>query len=125
MDRVSRSNAAAGTPPWPLLAVVIGAVATVAGLVVHEVWRVFPAERLLLSLVLAAIVGAAAWPLRRGLRWRAASAFAVVWLALLMLFVGVLPALATLMLAAAAWPSAIASCPRKCHRATRSRSSPD
>lgn len=91
--------------------------ATLAGIAAHEVWRVFPAERLLLSLVLAGIVALVAWPLRRWWRWQAATAFAAVWFALLTLFVGPAPVASTLLLGAAAWAIgdwrlAIGSCPR-------------
>lgn len=77
--------------------------ATLAGIAAHEVWRVFPAERLLLSLVLAGIVALVAWPLRRWWRWQAATAFAAVWFALLTLFVDPAPVASTLLLGAAAW----------------------
>jgi hypothetical protein len=84
-------------------AVVAGAVATVAGIAAHGVWRTFPAERLLLSLVLAGLVALAAWPLRRWCRWQAATAFAAVWFVLLIVFVGPAPVASTLLLGAAAW----------------------
>lgn len=103
MDRATADEEplhAAGRGAW---IAAIGAVATVVGIVAHEVCRAFPAERLLLSLVLAGLVAAAAWPLRRGLRWSAASAFAALWLVLLAVFVGPLPMLAALLLGAAAW----------------------
>ena len=80
-----------------------GVGATLVGLAVHGVWRELPAERLLLSLVIAGLVALAAWPLRRWCRWRAATAFAAVWLLLLTLFVGPLPAASALLLGAAAW----------------------
>lgn len=88
--------------PDPLLALA-GALATVAGLIGHEVWRDLPAERLLLSLVLMAIAWLLAWPLRRALRWSAATAFAAVWLLALVAYCGLLPVLAVALLGAAAW----------------------
>jgi predicted PurR-regulated permease PerM len=63
-----------------------GVGSTIVGIAVHGVWRELPAERLLLSLVVAGLVALAAWPLRRWCRWRAATAFAAVWLSLLTLF---------------------------------------
>lgn len=86
----------------PLLAVA-GALATIAGLVVHEVWRELPAERLLLSLVLMALVWLLAWPLRRWRRCSAATAFAGLWLLALLAYCGPLPVLSVALLAAAAW----------------------
>lgn len=88
--------------PGPLLALA-GVLATVAGLVGHAVWRDLPAERLLLSLVLMGIAWLIAWPLRRGLRWSAATAFAVVWLLALVAYCGPLPVLAVALLGVAAW----------------------
>lgn len=101
-------TAAATTPPhasrprWPLLAASAGVAATVAGLLVHDTWRQLPAERFALSLVLALLALAAAWPLQRWLRWSRASALAVVWLLALVVFVGLLPALAAALLGSAA-----------------------
>lgn len=104
-----RMDVAADTRPpspfrrsGPLLALA-GVLATVAGLVVHEVWRELPAERLLLSLVLMALAWVLAWPLRRALRCSAATAFALAWLLALVAYCGPLPVLAVALLAAAAW----------------------
>lgn len=88
--------------PGPLLALA-GVLATVAGLIGHAVWRELPAERLLLSLVLMAIAWLIAWPLRRGLRCSAATAFALVWLLGLVAYCGPLPVLAVALLGAGAW----------------------
>jgi hypothetical protein len=88
--------------PAPLLALA-GALATVAGLILHGVWRELPAERLLLSLVLMAIAWLVAWPLRRAVRCSAATAFALAWLLALVAYCGPLPVLAVALLAAAAW----------------------
>ena len=88
--------------PGPLLALA-GAMATIAGLVLHDVWRALPAERLLLSLVLMALVWLLAWPLRRWRRCSAATAFAGLWLLALLAYCGPLPVLAVVLLAAAAW----------------------
>lgn len=88
--------------PGPVLALA-GALATVAGLIGHAVWRDLPAERLLLSLVLMTIAWLLAWPLRRALRWPAATAFAAVWLLALVAYCGPLPVLAVALLGTAAW----------------------
>lgn len=88
--------------PGPLLALA-GVLATVAGIAAHGVWRDLPAERLLLSLVLMAIVWLIAWPLRRGLRWPAATAFAAIWVLALVAYCGPLPVLAVALLGTAAW----------------------
>lgn len=88
--------------PGSLLALA-GALATIAGLVVHEVWRELPAERLLLSLILMALVWLLAWPLRRWRHCSAATAFAGLWLLALLAYCGPLPVLAVALIAAAAW----------------------
>jgi hypothetical protein len=92
------------TPPtraaW--IAAAAGAVATVIGLIAHGTWRALPAERFALSLILAAVALALAWPLRRFLCWTQASALTAVWLVALAVFVGPLPILATALLALAA-----------------------
>lgn len=88
--------------PGPLLALA-GALATIAGLVVHDVWRELPAERLLLSLVLMALTWLLAWPLRRWRHCSAASAFASLWLLALVVYCGPLPVLAVALLGAGAW----------------------
>lgn len=88
--------------PGPVLALA-GVLATVAGLIGHGVWRDLPAERLLLSLVLMAIAWLLAWPLRRALRWSAATAFAAAWLLALVAYCGPLPVLAVALLGGAAW----------------------
>lgn len=88
--------------PGPLLALA-GVLATVAGIAAHDVWRDLPAERLLLSLVLMAIAWLIAWPLRRGLRWPAATAFAAIWVLALVAYCGPLPVLAVALLGSAAW----------------------
>lgn len=92
----------ASRPRWPLLVTGAGVAATVAGLLIHDTWRQLPAERFALSLVLALIALAAAWPLQRWLRWSRASALAAVWSIALTFFVGPLPILASTLLALAA-----------------------
>ena len=92
----------ASRPRWPLLVTGAGVVATLAGLLFHHTWRQLPAERFALSLVLALIALAVAWPLQRWLRWSRASALAAVWLLLLTFFVGLLPVLAASLLGSAA-----------------------
>ncbi len=92
----------ASRPHWPLLAAGAGVLATVAGLLMHDTWRQLPAERFALSLVLALLALAAAWPLQRWLRWSRASALAAIWLLALTVFVGPLPVLAAALLGLAA-----------------------
>ena len=92
----------ASHPRWLLLVIGAGMVATLAGLIFHDTWRQLPAERFALSLVLALLALAAAWPLQRWLRWSRASALAAVWLIALTFFVGPLPILASTLLGLAA-----------------------
>lgn len=88
--------------PGPLLALA-GVLATAVGLVVNDVWRELPAERVLLSLVLAAIVWLIAWPLRRWRHCSAATAFALVWLLALIAYCGPMPVLAVALLGTTSW----------------------
>jgi hypothetical protein len=83
-------------------AVAAGAAATVFGLIAHGVWRALPVERFALSLVLAMIALALAWPLQRLLRWRRATALAAVWLLALLVYIGPLPVLSAALLGLAA-----------------------
>lgn len=82
----------------------IGGAATLAGLIAHDTWRVLPAERFALSLVLAVLALASAWPLQRLLRCRMATALALAWALALCVYAGPLPvaAAATLGLGALA-----------------------
>jgi hypothetical protein len=79
-----------------------GALATCVGLLLHQTWRELPAERFALSLVLAGLALAAAWPLRRALRLSLATALAAAWALALIVWVGPLPVLAAATLGAAA-----------------------
>lgn len=92
----------ASRPRWPLPVAGAGVAATVVGLLAHDTWRQLPAERFALSLVLALLALAAAWPLQRWLRWSRASALAAVWLLALVVFVGLLPVSAAALLGSAA-----------------------
>lgn len=92
----------ASRPRWPLLVTGAGVAATLAGLLIHDTWRQLPAERFALSLVLALLALAAAWPLQRWLRWSRASALAAVWVLALVFFAGPLPILASTLLGLAA-----------------------
>ncbi len=83
-------------------ATLAGAVATCAGLWLHETWRALPAERFALSLVLAALALAAAWSLRRALRLSLATALTAAWMLALIVWAGPLPVLAAATLGAAA-----------------------
>lgn len=84
---------------WPTWLVAAGVLATVAGIGVHQTWRDLPAERFALSLVLSLVAWALAWPLKRVLRATWATAFALVWLVALVVYVGPLPVLAAGLLA--------------------------
>lgn len=86
---------------WPVLVVASGPVAAVVGLLVHSMWRVLPWERFALSLLMALLATTLAWPLQRFLRMPRATALALVWSLALLFFVGLLPALAVLVLALA------------------------
>ena len=83
-------------------AALAGALATCVGLLLHQTWRELPAERFALSLVLAGLALAAAWPLRRALRLSLATALAAAWALALIVWVGPLPVLAAATLGAAA-----------------------
>lgn len=100
--RVGMIEAVRRQPPM-LRVVLYGGVAALAfGFVQHAMWQVLPWERLALSLLLALVATALAWPLRRFARWSWASSLALVWLLALVGFVGPLPVLAAGALAAAA-----------------------
>ena len=86
------------TERWPRWLVAAGVVATVAGVIVHETWRVLPAERFALSLLLALLGSALAWPMQRFLRWSWASALIAVWATALALYAGPLQVLAACLL---------------------------
>lgn len=93
-------------PPSPSramrIALAAGFAATIAGLVVHDTWRVLPAERFALSLVLAGLTCLVAWPLRKAFRCGMATVLGVLWTIALVVYVGALPVLAAATLAAAA-----------------------
>ena len=69
-------------------------VATAVGFILHEMWRVLPAERFALSLLLALLGSALAWLMKRFLGWSWASALIIVWAAALALYAGPLQVLA-------------------------------
>ena len=100
----SLSPPRAGLPRNPAAQALVwgGLLAAAAGLIVHALWRELPAGRFGESLLLAGLATLLAWPLRRwrGLSW--AEAQTAVWLVALVLLTGVVPALAVLLLAAAA-----------------------
>jgi hypothetical protein len=77
-------------------------VAALAAIAVHGLWRVLPWERFALSLLLALLSMALAWPLHRFARWSLATSLLAVWTAALVVFVGPFAMLAALLLAAAA-----------------------
>ncbi len=99
--------------------VAAGVIATVVGLIVHDLLRALPVERFALSLLLAGLSLLAAWPLRRWLRWSNAAALAAVWTLALAIYIGPVPLLAAAALGSMAlaiglfvvpsgWPGRIA-----------------
>lgn len=83
------------------IALAAGVAATLAGLVIHDTWRVLPAERFALSLVLAALACLAAWPLRKAFHCRMATVLGVLWAIALVIYAGALPVLSAATLGAA------------------------
>ena len=79
-----------------------GAAACVAGVAATQLWRQAPWGRFAESLLLAALVALAAWPLRRWRGWPWAAAMAALWCVLLVAMGGVLPMAATLLVLGAA-----------------------
>jgi len=101
MSRIQAGAVEATGAYWKTAAWITGPALVVLGIVLHGLWRELPWERFALSLALALVSGLLAWPFVRLLRWSWASALALVWCAALLLYVGVLPVLATLLLGAA------------------------
>lgn len=95
---MSTVSTTATTTRWPRWLVAAGVVATVAGVIVHETWRELPAERFALSLLLALLGSALAWPMTRLVRWSWTSALIAVWAAALVLYAGPLQVLAACLL---------------------------
>ncbi len=86
----------------PALLLWAGMLLCVAGLGMHRLWTELPFPRFFEHVLMALLVIAAAWPLRRWCRASWASAITIVWLAGLVVFTGPLPVLAVALLAAAA-----------------------
>lgn len=101
-DAVPKGHHVALFAGWALFA---------AGFVFYGMWNVLPWERLGLSLVLAAIAAALAWPLQRLAHWSWASALALVWVLALTGFtapsqvIGALALTATALAMGVAWVS--------------------
>lgn len=89
-----------------------GLVAASVAIAMHGLWRVLPWERFALSLLLALLSMALAWPLHRFARWSLATSLLAVWIAALAVFVGPFAVLATLLLAAAALAIGLRLAPR-------------
>lgn len=88
---------------WSMAIACSGFVAVAAGFTGHRLWQVLPWERFALSLLLAAISTALAWPVARLARLSMASALLLVWLLAAVFFVGAVPLLVITLLALAAW----------------------
>lgn len=101
MSRIEADAAAATGSRWTTALWLAGPALVGLGLVLHELWRELPWERFALSLGLALLGGLLAWPVVGMLRWSWATALAFVWCAALLLYAGVIPVLATLLLGAA------------------------
>ncbi|WP_242112644.1 hypothetical protein [Luteimonas aquatica] len=86
----------------PALLIASGPALAIAAIGTHRLWNALPWERFGLSLALALLGAALAWPLCRLLRWPPASALLLVWGAALAYFAGPLALLAVATLAAAA-----------------------
>lgn len=87
---------------WPEALIWAGVSACVIGFIRYRLWEVLPTGRFVESLLLAGLVALLAWPLARWRGWSWANALALVWLLVLVVLTGVLPALAVALLIAAA-----------------------
>ncbi len=94
-DHMTTSARAARALLWA------GPVATIIGFVMYRMWEQVALEVDEIALALAIGVSITAWLLRRFLRWQIATGIAATWLALLVVFAGPLPVLATTLLALA------------------------
>jgi len=93
---------------WPIALVFAGVLACAIGLITHSMGAAIPWPRLANALVLCGMSIAAAALLRRWRDWQWANALALVWFVALVVFCGVLPVAATLLIAAAA--TALGAC---------------
>lgn len=87
---------------WPRILVWSGVAACVAGFALHRLWEELPRARFADSLMIAALAGLLAWPLRRGLRWSWPASLALVWTLALVALTGIVPWLAVLLMLLAA-----------------------
>ncbi|MET0581845.1 MAG: hypothetical protein ABWZ08_07730 [Pseudoxanthomonas sp.] len=87
---------------WQIALLWAGVPLCAFGLFHHRLWEQWHSGRFGELLILSLMAGALAWPLRRFARWPWASALALPWCLALLLFAGVVPVAATVLLAATA-----------------------
>jgi hypothetical protein len=80
----------------------LGMALCVVGLVLNRMWEALPFPRFFEHVLIALCALAAAWPLVRWRGWSWAPALALLWLAGLVVFIGPMPVLAVVLLAATA-----------------------
>lgn len=93
------SPASPEAPRWQRIVLWAGAALCVVGFYQYRLWEQWHPGRFGELLVLAALATALAWPVRRFARWSWASAFTLPWTLALMVFAGVVPVIATGVLA--------------------------
>lgn len=94
-----RSDVALSRRHWQAWLLWAGVPLCIAGIVQHRLWADWASGRFAELAILALIASALAWPLTRFARWSWPGAIALVWCLALFLFAGVLPVLATAVLA--------------------------
>ena len=92
-------SSAAEAPRWQRILLWAGAALCTVGVYQYRLWEQWHPGRFGELLVLAALATALAWPMRRFTHWSWASAQALPWVLALVVFAGVVPVLATGVLA--------------------------